>query len=510
MSRYLEFAKSGIETLIERQSMRAGGKPGGALCITVSHAPCRACLSMGSPSGDSYLTYPVRDRSVETEPSRLDLTSWPALELYSDVTGNPKPKEIVTGMAEVLVEHGFDPASGLGYFGAQADLDVVRLAPMPSGFTFKPAFGIPLARLWTLAPAQTARMIRSAYYGLITRPETMDYNRYCSYGWDDSQGEHVTPFDSGHVAFAYTGASLIHWWGYAFVRTGDRDCLARAQAMADKWEAAQHPQTGLMPAWFGADRGDLDTMPPRPYLRPSDAMAGVFLLQAAEEWRQVPEGANLADQLRGMGERLLVGLGRYGYDAETRTFPQWVNLDGSIRKEITWYTFYSQEQKDEAVRRDPILEDVEVFAGDGFYRARQTSVLTGCSFAYHVAVGAMMTGHEGLRARVREFADIAMEEASKLNSEFNELGQWTYPATSHYIKMLLLLFGMTNEGQHLDRARQLADRELEFLSRPLPEGQPEWWRLPARNLLLEAMLLLHQAAYYSGQTLSEVKSQTQP
>ena len=34
--------------------------------------------------------------------------------------------------------------------------------------------------------------------------------------------------------------------------------------------------------------------------------------------------------------------------------------------------------------------------------------------------------------------------------------------------------------------------ELGFLSQPLPEGKPEWWRMPFRSALLEALLLLHQ------------------
>jgi hypothetical protein len=199
-----------------------------------------------------------------------------------------------------------------------------------------------------------------------------------------------------------------------------------------------------------------------------------------------------------MGERLIKGLARYGYDAETWTFPQWVNLDGSIRRETTWYTFFSQEQKDEALKKDPELDGVPVFSGEGFYAAGPSAVATGGSVPYHVALGAQMTGDEELRDRAREFADLVMEEAGKLTSEFNELDQWTYPATSSYIKMLLLLFQMTDEGQHLDRARQLADMELEFLSRPLPEDKPEWWRLSARNALLEAMLLLHQEVSQIG------------
>jgi hypothetical protein len=52
---------------------------------------------------------------------------------------------------------------------------------------------------------------------------------------------------------------------------------------------------------------------------------------------------------------------------------------------------------------------------------------------------------------------------------------------------------MTKEGRHLDWAQKLADMELELLSRPLPVDQPEWWRMPFRDDLLEALLLLELA-----------------
>jgi hypothetical protein len=71
-------------------------------------------------------------------------------------------------------------------------------------------------------------------------------------------------------------------------------------------------------------------------------------------------------------------------------------------------------------------------------------------------------------------------------------GQWTYPASASYIKTLLLLRQMTGDRGYLDRAKKLADMELEFLSRPAPASEPEWWRMPFRDGLLEALLLLHQ------------------
>lgn len=85
------------------------------------------------------------------------------------------------------------------------------------------------------------------------------------HGYDDSPKKHAMEFNSNHGATAYAGAYLIHWWSYLFARTGDEECLRWGDAMARKWQSAQHPETGLAPAWFDSDRTDEDTMPPRPF-----------------------------------------------------------------------------------------------------------------------------------------------------------------------------------------------------------------------------------------------------
>jgi DUF1680 family protein len=112
-------------------------------------------------------------------------------------------------------------------------------------------------------------------------------------------------------------------------------------------------------------------------------------------------------------------------------------------------------------------------------------------FPHYVATGAQMTGSPEALAAARRYADDLMEEAGKLTGPLNAQGQWTYHASASYIKMMLILHEMTKERQYLDRARKLADMELDFLSRPAP-GQPEWWRLPFRDGLLEALVLLHR------------------
>ncbi len=495
VSGYLDFAKQGVQTLIERQSTRAGGD--GALCITVTRQPCKASRSMGGKQGDTRRSFPIEAQPVEPEPCRLDFNSWPVLDLLSDVTGDEAYRRLADGMASAFAPHGFDPASGLGYVGIQADFDAVRLQPleaMPNHTkpTFKPAVNLQIDRLWAVAPEQMARMFKAAYYGLITRPENMDYNRYCSYGFDDKAKKPSMAFRSNCVAFAQTGGMLIHWWGYLFARTGDLECLGWAQAMLAKWLAVQHPESGLIPHWFGSDQSDEPVQPPRPYANSGEMLTVVSLLKGETELRKRPEGAGLADQVGGMARRLLRGMVRHGYDAKERIFPQWMHLNGSAREETTFYHFRTQAEKDEAVKKDPTLQGVAVYAGLGFYQGGPGSLSVNTFFPHYVAMGAQMTGDAEALSAARKYADDLMEEAGKLKGPLNAQGQWTYPASATYLKTLLLLRQMTGERQYLDQAKKLADLEMDFLSGPVPAGEPEWWRLPLRDGLLEALLLLHQ------------------
>ena len=495
---YLKFVKDALRTLVDKQSARLGGAPDGALCITITRSTSKTYRSIGGRSGDTYLTYLIPEQPMEMEPYRLDLHIWPILELLSEQTGDPSYRQMALDMADGFAEHGFQPRSGLGYLGYESQFDVVRLEPVGVGGypapKFKPASDLPLDMLWAAAPQKMSRMFKSAYYALVTRPETMDYNRFCDVlDFDDQARQQVMKFNSNHVAFAQTGAILIHWWDMNFVRTGDAECLEWAQAMADKWAAVQHPQSGLLPHWFGSDSPNEPVMPPRPYANANDTVTGVELLLAAQELRKREEGRKLADQLTDVALRLLRGIARHGYDPKERIFPNWLRLEGGQAESALWYAFRTEKQREEMAKKDPIFKEVSVFIGQGFYRGAPWDLGVGNRIPYDLARAAWMTGDTELRERVAGFAPVIMEEARKLSSEFNEAGEWTYPASASYIKTMLLLYKMTGRGKYLDWAKELADMELRFLSQSLPSGRPEWWRMQFRDSLLEALLLLDAA-----------------
>src|SRR5690606_9974611 len=117
---------------------------------------------------------------------------------------------------------------------------------------YKPGSEPPLDWLFRVAPHQTVRFCRSTYFGLVTRPATMDYNRYIRYGWNDRSAEPAQAFSPSHRGFMFTGALLVRRWAAAHARTAEPPFLDWANRMTAKWHALQYSQTGLMPHFFGA------------------------------------------------------------------------------------------------------------------------------------------------------------------------------------------------------------------------------------------------------------------
>jgi len=167
-------------------------------------------------------------------------------------------------------------------------------------------------------------------------------------------------------------------------------------------------------------------------------------------------------------------MARHSYDAERRLFPHWINVDGPLAC-VSWSIVSFQEARDEAMRRELILEGVSVFCGSGFYSGlRPWFLACGTDLPDYVALAARMTGDAELPGRAEEFAATIREEAGKLTGEFNIGGQRSFPANPSYVKTLLLVFESTGRRRYLDWARELADLEPELLSRPLSNGTHKW------------------------------------
>ncbi|MBM3889363.1 MAG: hypothetical protein FJ388_09580, partial [Verrucomicrobia bacterium] len=260
--RFLSFVLDTMKTLVERQSARLGGEPDGTLFLTCSRFANRSYRSLGYRKDDgSYSNFWFPEMPMDYQPFMVDFDLWPILERLSELTGERSYREMVEEMARAFVSHGFDARSGLGYLGEEASFDVVRKTVVPTKLRstvpkFKPKNtgnfpAMPMEALWRHGPEQMHRMFRAMYYGLITDAPSMDYNRYCGYDFSDAERRHSMKRNSGHCAFDTAAGRMIHWWASCFAHTGDADCLQWAQRMADKWQAVQHAESGLVPNFFG-------------------------------------------------------------------------------------------------------------------------------------------------------------------------------------------------------------------------------------------------------------------
>jgi len=501
---YLAFVTQTVERLIEHQSATLGGEVGGARFITVSRALNRSYRSIGFKKDDgSYQNFWFPETPMDYEPFMADFESWILLDRLSELTGDARYRNLTSAMADAFARNGFDPQCGLGYLGEEAGFDALHMrnvaakarAPMPE---FKPKNTgtypqLPLDRLWAHAPEQTHRMFRAMFFGLVTDAASMDFNRFCPFTFKDADQRPALTRNPGHCGFDTAGGRMIHWWSSCFARTGDTDCLGWAQQMADKWRAVQHAESGLIPNFFGGEASDEGA--PMPVGRWAEtrgaALTATSWIDAAAELRKRPGGGPLAEQLTQMALKLALGVARHAYDPERRVFRNHLHLDGRPYVETARYTFRTQVEKDAAVRLDPVLQQVKVYDGSGFYQpCSYWEHCAGVSVPLWIAQVMAATGDGELTAILRGWARDIIEESRNQQAAITGEGAWTFRASGEYVRLLVLLYQTTKDAHDLDAAREIADRELAGLEQV---GYPEWWRMPERTALLDGLLALHEA-----------------
>jgi len=387
-------------------------------------------------------------------------------------------------------ECDFDVRTGEAH--SKGATDVPKFKPLNSGNCPE----LCLDRVWPYMPRQLHRCFRAMFYGLITDPENFDYNRFCEYGFDDRAGVHSLVKTPSHCAFDTAGGRMIHWWCSCWRRTGDSDCLDWAQRMADKWEAVQHPESGLIPNFFGAvGYAPGEDQPPGQWVETRGAaLTAVSWMQAVEELRQSSGGETLSQQLEQMASRLALGVATFSYDPEARIFREHLELDGRPWQGTARYCFASEAEKAEAVDEAPEMAQVQVYIGAGLYRHPnyyEHCAGTDIPFQLGQAATLMECPPSDLFDRLSAVAGDALDESRKLDGAFTPEGRWTFRATGQYIKLCLLLAKRGVEaGRFLEWARELADRECDALA---GVRCPDWWRLRERATFLEALLRLHAA-----------------
>ena len=499
---YLAFARAAVDRILAEQTRRLFDDPHGVPFVTVTRPLSLGYRSLGHKSGDAYTTYWFPERPFEYPTFRADHESWPILDTLSDLTGDSTYAALVTGMLEAIAEHGFDPRSGLMYLSEECDFDVRVAGPHSKGASNLPKFKplnsgnypqLHLDRMWQQMPTKLHRCFRAMFYGLVTDPDSFDYNRFCMYGFDDSAGTTSLTRNGGHCAFDTAAGRMIHWWCSCWRHTGDADCVDWAQRMADKWAAVQHPVSGLVPNFFGATG-----WAPGTSQRPGEwceargaALTALSLMQAVSELRHRPGAEELAERLTAMSREMALGVARWSYDPDRRVFLEHLHRDGRPWSGTARYCFSTEEEKAEAVRKDPQMAQVRVYDGAGLYRdPNYYEHCAGTHIPWHMASAAALDDcpEPELVQRLCRIADDVLDEARKLDGAFTPEGRWTFRATAQYVKLCLVLARMTGDRAHVSSARELADREIRALS---PVRCPEWWRMRERSALLEAMLLLH-------------------
>lgn len=501
---YLRFVVDTFRVITEQQSLRLRDEADGVTFLTVTRPVYRGYRSIGYKRPDgTFENYWFPEMPMDFPPFAVDFDLWTLLDRLSDATGDAKYRDMVAAMADAFKTVGFDSKNGLGYLGVEGGLDVrtaslVSMKPGTEQAQFKPMNvgndpRLPLDRLWTHAPEEMHRMSCAMFYGLITDPESFDYNRYCHYSWSDADAKHVLDRNPAHCAFESVGARMIHWWAACYARTGDEKCLDYAQRMTNKWRAVQHPESGLVPDFFGAVASQPGApMPPGEWVECRGAsLAALAYLDAAAELQAREGGAALAKQLSEMSEKLALGVARNSYDSDRRLFIEHLQLDGKPYASAARYTFHTQAEKDEAVKRNPLMAEVSVYMGTGLYRnPSYWEHCAGTSMVYELSEVARITKNAELIERCGRIVNDALDESRKQSSAFTEEGCWTFRASGYYIKAAISIFRATNDARYLDIATELANRELARLNTVV---YPEWWRMPERATLLDALLRLCEA-----------------
>lgn len=503
---YLAFAKKAVDAIVHHHSRPFREVPDGTPFVTVTRPVTRGYRSLGYKENGVYRTYWFPERPFEFDTFRADHEMWPILDMLSDATGDPEYRESVDGMLGVIAEHGFDPRSGLMILSQECDFDVRTGSAHSKGASDVPKFKplnsgncpeLHLSRMWPCMSAQLQRCFRSMFHGLITDPQNFDYNRFCGYDFDDRAGQHSLVKTPSHCAFDTAAGRMIHWWSSCWRHTGDEDCLRWARRMTDKWEAVQHPESGLIPNFFGAAAyapGE-DQQPGEWVETRGAALTAACLMQAVAELRHRETAAAFVAQLERMASRLALGVARHAYDARRRIFLEHLELDGTPWQGTARYCFATEAEKHEAISRAPEMAQVQVYVGAGLYRnPNYYEHCAGTDIPFQLAQAASLqcAPPPELVERLVAVADDAVDESRTLDGAFTPEGRWTFRASGQYIKLCLLLAEMSGEkGRCLSWARELADRELCVLAEV---GCPEWWRLRERATLLEALLRLSVVA----------------
>jgi hypothetical protein len=505
----LAFVDHTLRVLQERQSYHLRGFPDAPRLPAITRRSERSYTSVAGPWGGPYRLYPFVEAPVQEVPLRWDGPLLSVLRQRAGFSEGEKWGALADEMESVFAIHGFEERSGLPYCGWETELSLLTLAGLPCGSEnvdyprLKPLDGMLPESLWERVPEKMNRAMESLWMGLVTREEDLSFNRFCYYNFSPEQGERGLPFQPGHCGFQGAAVTLCGLWLDWTRRTGNPRGAEWARRMTDKFLAARHSETGLLPHMFyTADPGS-PTQDPYLMAHVYDTDNAVAWLRQLDLRRELGLDQKAYEDQRRIHRQNLLSMARLAGDSAPGSYHQWINLDGSREVGQVRYAFPTEEVKREAVAQDPKCEAVGVFESYGCYVDGPWSYGVhgfGMSLPLALSEGAALLKDEEVFAALQPYLDQIREEFSQLSGAINEANQYVCSANACHIRTFLNAYAGRRDPEDLKTACEIAQWEIEHLL-PLTSGEewesapnlPAWWRLHLRSQVLDALLQLARA-----------------
>jgi hypothetical protein len=491
-----EFLRLSLEEIFRQTSIKVPLNGREIPLPTCNSTINRGYLSLGHRDEDGkHSLYNFSENPWSWHPTLLDVPLSTQLKDLGATLRDNRLTERYDAFVEILARHGFDPRSGLGYFGEESVLELPTLTPRSKGSSSYPKFKpfntgtipcLPNEDLWKTAPDAMQLMMKSMFTGLVTDPKNMEYNRFCFYNFDARSTTPALLKSSAHCGFESSGARMILWWVDAYCETEEPCFLDWARRMFAKWAAVQDSQTGLIPNFFGAVNHvpGADAPPGKWSESRGTAMAANLLTQASLRI-QAKESA-FGGSLKTMALRLAHGILEHAYRPNERSFHELIGRDGRPLDGDARYAFPTREAREDAAKTDSRLAKVSIYDGGGFYRRPgYWSHCAGTEIPVHLASIAANFSDHTLALKLAPLAADFDADRAVCGGPFTKDGVWRFSATAYHIRFLLELFRILPDPEYVQRANEIAEEEIQDLSKICT---PDWWRMPDRSEFIAALL----------------------
>jgi len=307
---YGKMVRTMLDTLIEKGRDRYGQKdsPLFAANLSVETLECLQEPKLYYTTGPRILGGRVKRRSPGGSNLYFDQATFKAMELMSDVTGDPKYSQAVLDAIRFQLHHAVD-SKGFPALGGHTYWDFYTDAIDWNKREYHEFWCWPMAwDLWWQADPNKAReYVDLIWEWHVVNKKTGETNRHS----DKKSG----------LAFTFMVGNFISGWAEAAQRTADKKYKQYCEKIAAYHWAQRNPKTDLIPAtgtppaitapWKRDDQTHFTTMVP------------TFAHRLITSGRQIG-----SDEMAKIGRALLDAYAKYGYDNEKGLFYCSLTLEG--------------------------------------------------------------------------------------------------------------------------------------------------------------------------------------